>query len=134
MKTFEFWPSDFLHLFRQAGVSLKTPPQYSTACSLDQKSRSGQTPVITSPQATIEYVIQSITPEQTSNSSRKIPFSAIVDPNVETLYWFVNSTYVGSSKGGEPFIWNAFNGEHSVRVVDDFGRSTSRTVKVLQIR
>lgn len=134
MKTFEFWPSDFLHLFRQAGISLKTPPQYSTACSLDQKSRSGQTPVITSPQATIEYVIQSITPEQSNNANREIPFSAIVDPDVKTLYWFVNSTYVGNSKGGEPFIWNASNGEYSIRVVDNFGRSASRTIKVLQIR
>ncbi len=134
MKTFEFWPSDFLHLFRQAGISLKTPPQYSTACSLDQKSRSGQTPIITSPQATIEYVIQSITPEQSNNANREIPFSAIVDSNVETLYWFVNSTYVGNSKRGEPFIWNASNGEYSVRVVDDLGRGASRTIRVLQIR
>ncbi len=134
MKTFEFWPSDFLHLFRQAGISLKIPPQYSTACSLDEKSQSGQTPVITSPQATIEYVIQSITPEQTNNASREIPFSAIVDPDVETLYWFVNSTYVGSAKRGEPFIWNASNGEYRVRVVDDLGRGASRKIKVLQIR
>ncbi|MBL4606450.1 MAG: penicillin-binding protein 1C [Pseudomonadales bacterium] len=131
MKTFEFWPSDFLQLFTQAGISLKTPPQYSKNCSLDQKSRSGQIPVITSPQTSIEYVIQS--QEQGNNATREIPFSAIVDPNVETLYWFVNATYVGSSKIGNPFIWNASNGQYNVRVVDDFGRGASRKIKVLQI-
>jgi len=54
--------------------------------------------------------------------------------NVETLYWFVNSAYVGRSKRGEPYIWSASNGEFRVRVVDDFGRGASRKIKVIQIR
>jgi penicillin-binding protein 1C len=133
MQTFEFWPSDFLHIFNQAGISLKTPPKYAEQCSLEQKSRAGLAPVITSPQQSIEYVIQSDS-QSRDQAIRQIPFSAIVEPDVEVLHWFVNAQYVGMSKRGQTFIWQATNGEHVVRVVDDLGRSASKVIRVLQIR
>jgi len=128
-KVFEFWPSDFLHLFSQAGISLKTPPRYSPECSLDEKSSSGQKPIITSPQSSIDYAIQSDSP-----ANRRIPFSAIVDPDVERVFWFVNGKYEGSAKGGDSFIWEATNGKYSVSAVDDSGRAASKEITVLQIQ
>ena len=129
MKVFEFWPSDFLQIFTQAGISLKTPPQYEPDCSLDKKSRAGLAPVINSPQSRIEYVIQS-----GNDQRKKVPFTAIVDPDVEKLYWFVDGKYEGSANRGESFIWNGISGEHLVRVVDDSGRAASKTIRVRQLQ
>ncbi|MCP4627973.1 MAG: penicillin-binding protein 1C, partial [bacterium] len=92
MKIYEFWPSDLLHIFQMAGISLKVPPQYKDDCSLNEKSASGQTPVIRSPQATITYALQSHRLEQ-----ERIPFSAVVDADVKTLYWFVGNRFVGKA-------------------------------------
>ena len=127
-KIFEFWPSDILAIFNQAGISLKTPPKYDSECSLDKKSHSGQEPIITSPQARVEYVIQS-----DSNANNRIPFSVTVDPDVEKVFWFVNGKYVGSAKQGTRFIWQATNGKHSVKVVDDSGRAANKDIIVVQI-
>ncbi|MCK4842614.1 MAG: penicillin-binding protein 1C [Methylococcales bacterium] len=129
MKVFEFWPSDFLQIFHHAGISLKTPPKYSEKCSLEQSSSTGQIPVITSPQNTIEYVLRS-----DNQAEHKIPFSAVVDPDVEDVFWFVNGKYEGKSTKGKSFIWNATNGEFKVRVVDDAGRAASSVIKVIQIQ
>jgi len=85
-------------------------------------------PVITSPQTTIEYVIQS---DETSQN--EIPFIATVDPDVKKLYWFVNGKYEGASVKAEAFIWHASNGHFNIRVVDDAGRAASSTVKVLML-
>jgi len=128
-KIFEFWPSDFLHIFNQAGISLKTPPKYEPECSLDKKSSSGQKPTITSPQSGIDYVIQS-----DNISNNKIPFSAIVDSDVERVFWFVNGKYVGSSNQGDKFIWQASNGKYTIRAVDDAGRAASKNINVVQIK
>ena len=128
MQTFEFWPSDFIHIFKQAGISLKTPPAYSSACSLDQKASSGQNPIITSPQNNIEYVIQSDDAAQ-----RRLVFSAIVDPDVEKVFWFVNGKYAGSAERDQAFIWQASNGRFLVSAVDDSGRASSKNISVVQI-
>lgn len=128
-KVYEFWPSDFLYIFRQAGISLKTPPRYSSTCSLQQKSSSGQKPVIRSPQTTLKYVIRS-----SDETSQQIPFSAVVDPDVENLYWFVNDKYIGSANREKQLIWNANSGNYNVRVVDDSGRAASVEMSVIQLQ
>ncbi len=84
-KVFEFWPSDFLQVFRQAGISLKTPPKYGAACGMDQKSATGQMPIITSPQNTVEYVVN-----MDSNGDNLIPLTLYSDP--VRLYWLVIET------------------------------------------
>ena len=129
MKVYEFWPSDLLHVFNQAGISLKTPPAFSSACSMDQTSSGGQKPVIRSPQLNLQYMIRS-----DDDNSQNIPFVAVVDPDVKTQYWFVDDKYVGSSLRGEKFIWKATTGDFEVRVVDDAGRAASVQITVLQMQ
>ncbi len=128
MKVFEFWPSDFLHIFQQAGISLKLPPAYSPSCTLDQRSASGLNPVITSPQATLEYVVRSSDPY-----ANQIPLSVVVDPDVKKLFWFVDENYVGSSERSKSLLWQAVSGSYEVRVVDDSGRSASVALRVVQV-
>lgn len=129
MKVFEFWSSDFLHIFQRAGIALKTPPKHNKTCDLDQSSSIGQAPIITSPQNTIEYVITSDT-----ETVQKIPFSAITDPDVEDVFWFVNEKYEGKSTKQKPFMWHAKSGKFRVKVVDDAGRASNAMIKVIQIR
>lgn len=120
LKVYEFWPSDFMQIFKLAGISLKNPPAYSANCSLNQKSASGQQPIISSPQPTLEYVVR-----HDDDSDSEVPLSAIVDPDVNKLFWFVNDSYVGTAKPGSALFWKGKSGHHIARVVDDSGRSAS---------
>jgi penicillin-binding protein 1C len=126
IKIYEFWPSDFQHIFNQAGISLKSPPPYKASCNLDQKSSVGLKPVITSPMRNIDYVIQSA---QTQKSH--LVFSATVEPDVEKIFWFVNGQYEGSAAPDQPFTWQASNGKFKVLCVDDAGRSATQDITVL---
>ena len=128
MKVYEFWRSDFQHVFRQAGILLKVPPAYSERCSLDQRSQAGLQPVISSPQTTLAYALQRGGSEKAS-----VPLMAVVDPDVNELFWFVDDRFVGRSGVGQTFFWPAESGDHSVRVVDDSGRSASSRFKAFNI-
>ena len=128
MQVFEFWPSDFLQIFKQAGVSLKTPPSYQAGCDFTDKAASGLIPLITSPQTTVEYAIRA-----GFEKDRQIPLTAIVDSNVKKLHWFVDDSYVGTIGSGEPLLWQASAGVFQVRAVDDSGRSASHRVSVVQV-
>ena len=127
-KVYEFWPSDFLQIFIQAGISLKTPPKYLSGCSMDEKSASGQMPVITSPQNTVEYALN-----MKSDTANLIPLVATVDPDVDQIYWFVDDKYVGSSVSRQAFLWKASPGSFRVRAVDDAGRGDSKRIVVNQV-
>ena len=127
LRVYAFWPSDFLHIFHQAGISLETPPRYKDICSLDQKSSVGQSPVIKSPQSNIKYIIKS-----DAIDSSQIPFMATVDSDVNEIFWFINGKYEGRSKRGQAYVWKAVSGSYEVRAVDDSGRGASKRFKVLQ--
>ena len=126
-KIYEFWPSDFLKIFNQAGISLKTPPAFEKQCELSGLSYSGKKPIITAPQNTVEYFIRL---EQ--EKDRQIPFKAITEPDVKKLYWFVDQTYIGSAKASQTLLWSAKPGNYNVRAVDDSGRASSVNIVVNQ--
>lgn len=123
-EVFEFWPSDILQLYKAAGITRRTPPQYSVGCRL--AGRPGVPPLISSPQARIRYAIRRDLPAEVS-------FSAVTDGDSSRVYWFVDDAFVGSSQSGEPFHWNAKPGSFVVRAVDDRGRSNSQTISVEQL-
>ena len=129
MKVYEFWPSDLLHVFRAAGISLKVPPPYKADCSLDDISASGREPVIQTPQATVTYALQSHRLEE-----ERIPFTAVVDADVATLYWFVDNQFAGQVKKDTPFFWKPVSGIFNVRLVDDHGRAAERNISVRVVR
>lgn len=126
-KVFEFWPSDLMRIFREAGISLNTPPPYDPRCDLNERNTAGEAPKIVSPQSTLEYVIPMT---DTSVTKMEVPFSAVVDSDVEELFWFVNKEYVGKVKTGEVFFWRGSPGEHLIRVVDNIGRASDTRIRV----
>lgn len=122
VKVYEFWPSDVVKLFQKAGVSRQLPPPYEKNCQLMDKIAQGQGPHMLSPKHSLTYVV--------TTKSRKILLDAVVDTDVETLHWFVNTTYLGMSKRHQNMLWSAVPGRHTVRVVDDYGRSDSVDILV----
>lgn len=129
LQTYEFWPSDLLRIYRQAGISLKAPPAYETDCGLDNLDTTGSPPLITSPVWGIEYSLRS----DLLNEER-IPFTATVDADVKHLYWFVEDRYLGVVPAGESFFWNPESGQFVVRAVDDHGRSAQRAIAVALVK
>ncbi len=120
-KIYEFWPSDLLQIFKQAGIQRRTPPPFDTSCSMI--SSNGFAPQIISPQTDVSYIVR-------LNSSSKLPLSAVTDADVTTLYWFLNNTFLAKSERDQPFIWNPKPGKYLLRVVDDHGRSDAREVEI----
>jgi len=125
MKVFEFWPSDFLHIFQQAGISLKTPPKFHSRCSLNITAEHGQVPTIVSPQQHIEYVVQA-----ELDGQQLVPFSATTDPGAATVYWFVDDHFVGQARPNEAYMWPAKPGQFEVKAVDDLGRAATSPFRV----
>ncbi|HSW93508.1 MAG TPA: penicillin-binding protein 1C [Gammaproteobacteria bacterium] len=122
-KIYEFWSSDLLKIFREAGVARRVPPPYDSGCSLFGEK--GLDPQITSPKKESGYVVRANFPTQ-----NLIPLTAVTDADVSTLHWFMNEVYLGETHRDQPFFWRAKAGKYTVRVVDDHGRSDAREVEV----
>jgi len=129
MAVFEFWPSDLLAIFRTAGISLKEPPPFAEACSLDQRAASGLAPEITSPQSDLVYAVRSEQP-----LDHRIPLNAVADGDVRQLYWFVGNRYVGASEPGRPLMWTPQSGAFDIRVVDDHGRAALTSLRAEMVQ
>lgn len=125
-EVYEFWPTDMLHIFKQAGIQRRSPPPYMPGCALT--GLVAVSPTITSPQTELRYIVRAH-PRLPTN----IPLTAVVDADVRTLYWFMNETYLGKTRPDEPFLWQAKSGEYVVRVVDDHGLADARNLHVQQV-
>ncbi len=121
-RTYEFWPSDLLKLFRSAGLERKMPPALDPACR--KFAGAGAPPLISSPNRGIAY---SITPD----GGAEIPFAAITDADSRVVYWFVDDQLVGTSRSGESYMWKARPGSFLVRAIDQQGRAVAEQLKVL---
>jgi penicillin-binding protein 1C len=121
-RTYEFWPSDLLKLFRTAGLERKMPPPLDPACR--KFAGAGAPPLISSPNRGIAY---SIAP----GGGTEIPFAAITDADSREVYWFVDDQLVGTSRSGESYMWKARPGSFLVRAIDQQGRAVAEQLKVL---
>jgi penicillin-binding protein 1C len=123
-QVYEFWPSDLAHVFAQAGIARRKPPQ-NPACA-NAGTLEGVPPQITSPLRGSSYVMR-----VSRQDRQSIAFTAVTDADVRTLYWFVDGAFAGSSKPGEPLFWQpASAGSYRLRAVDDQGRSDERPLDI----
>lgn len=127
-KIYEFWSSDLLTIFNNAGIPRRTPPPYHPSCKIAQSTLQGKKPKITSPRTRLSYQLRH------NKHQEKIPFMATTDADVETVYWFLNESYIGKEKRGKPFFWQPKPGKYIVRVIDNLGRGNSRTLNVELIK
>ena len=117
---YEFWPGDLLKLFEQAGVPRKLPPPFLPETGSELAGRTGHSPRIISPAAK-EIVLA---------SARTVPLRAKVDGDVQKIYWFAGTKFIGQAGPGEFLGWDADAGDYEITALDDHGRATSRSVIV----
>ena len=120
---FEFWPTDLLKLFKQAGIGRKIPPPLHPDCRQDAYGDIG--PKIISPKKNIVYNLRTF-----GSDSKMIPLIAVGDGNVTKFSWYVDNQLVGESQAQDSLLWKAQLGKHAIRVIDEFGRSMDVTIEV----
>ncbi|PYL10472.1 MAG: penicillin-binding protein 1C, partial [Verrucomicrobia bacterium] len=82
--------------------------------------RTGHSPRIISP-ANKEIVLA---------STKTVPLRAKVDGDVQKIYWFTGTKFIGQA-GPEEFLgWDADAGDYEITALDDHGRASSCSVIV----
>lgn len=123
-RTAEYWPTDLRETFEKAGIHKPLPPPPDPACAGETLS-AGPGPKILSPLSAVEYhAAPNEKPEQA------IPLRASADGDVAALFWFSGARFIGRAAPGETILWQPQPGRYHLRVVDDRGRSSARTVTV----
>ena len=122
----EYWPSDLMQLFKQAGLPRIVPPDYPPD---DLRTMAlGFPPDITSPLQNVEYVFDMKNP-----SRNVIILSANADASSKELFWFNGGSFICRTKPGEKYEWTSKPGTYDLIVLDDKGRSSSRIVDIRQV-
>jgi penicillin-binding protein 1C len=115
---YEFWSSDMLRLFRQAGMPRRVPPNCQTEISAD-------VPTITSPLREVTYTLRRSKPDE------RIALQATTAGTVKTVYWFSGNRFLGRANPPAPLAWRPdAEGLFDLRVVDDRGQVAERGIRV----
>lgn len=119
---YEFWSSDMLRLFRQAGMPRRVPP----AClSAAHGEAADDPPTITSPLREVTYTLRRSRPDE------RIALQATAAGAVKTMYWFSGNRFLGRANPTTPLAWRPdAAGIFDLRVVDDRGMVAQRDVRV----
>lgn len=123
----EHWPSQINQLFKRKGFSRKLPPAYDKRCNLEDKTNLGHNPIILSPKNGTSY------PARIDEPIAKVPLKARADADVKHLYWYINKKYLGRFTSNQTVLSKLSPGVHQVKLVDDKGRSSSKSVKVFLV-
>lgn len=120
---YEFWPSDLQQLFAAAGLPRRKPPV--AECSGTFVDTGGIAPQIRYPVLNVTYLLKRTKENQT------IRLQANASSGVKKLYWFQGQSLIGASEPGGTLEWRPMrSGRYHLRVADDHGRSSIRTVEV----
>jgi len=121
-EVFEFWPSDMMKLFREAGMPRRKAPAIPD-CAVDATSG---LPKIATPLKGVTYTLRHKAGAQT------IPLEASTEADVDSVFWFDGATLIAKSPVAQGAIaWAPpADGIHLIRVIDDHGRTAERDVSV----
>ncbi|MDR2746651.1 MAG: penicillin-binding protein 1C [Treponema sp.] len=130
----EFWPTDLLEVFAQAGLPRFLPPPYPPKTSPESAagplgndpggtaSRPGETagfpPSIISPLSNTTYILR---PQDERRN--RIVLLAGADQDAGDIFWFANTLFLGKAKPYERFLWQGEPGLWDITAVDSRGRS-----------
>jgi penicillin-binding protein 1C len=120
-EVYEFWPTEFLSIFRRAGVPRKLPPPFLPGTAAEFVARSGNAPRITSPSSERDILL---------TSTNTIPLQAKADADVREIYWFADKTFIGKAAPQEVISWKASAGRYDLIALDDHGRSALSSIAV----
>jgi penicillin-binding protein 1C len=124
-EVYEFWPSDLAALFEKAGLKRRSPPPYDKGCPELPEATQTAVLAVTSPRKNVTYAMRAGETEP-----KPIAFNATSDADAETLYWFVDTRYIGRTDPRKTLFWTPVPGTFTVTVVDEKGRSDSRALEV----
>jgi penicillin-binding protein 1C len=122
-EVYEFWPSDMLRLFAQAGLPRRPVPPAAPGC--DEGDDDGRAPRITSPLRGVTYTLQ-----HGHEKAEKLALQAVTDGGTSEVFWFVDDRYLGKARSGSPLFVQLEPGTFQVRAVDDLSRSDVRELHV----
>ena len=118
VEVIEFWPSDMLKLFREAGMPRRAPPSMPDCANSD----TADAPRIASPLSRVTYAVQ---------DGRSIQLDANTAGDVRDVFWFDGNELIGNGASQKPLDWRpSTDGKHLIRVIDDHGRAAERDVEV----
>jgi penicillin-binding protein 1C len=122
LEIYEFWSSDMLKQFREAGLPRRVPPALP-ACDADTSSEG---PRIASPRYGVTYTLRSSRPDDV------IALDAGAAADVRNVFWFDGPALIGKLAAGAGALpWRpSADGAHLIRVIDDHGRAAERDVQV----
>ncbi len=122
---YEFWPSDLMRLFAQAGIPRRKPPAAGDCRSANPVS-AVRPPQIVSPVAGVSYVMK-----PAELGVKTLPLQAHADAATRALYWFADGAYLGSSAPGVAFAYAPSRaGRVQLTVSDERGGSDARALVV----
>ena len=120
---FEYWPSELMQLFAQAGMPRRRPPE---AANCERTVAHGTAPRITSPITAVTYTLRA-----PRIGTESIPLAANTDSEARRVHWFVDDSYVGSAAPGSALGWTPIRaGKYLVRAVDDRGGADTRELRI----
>ena len=121
-EVFEFWPSDMMTLFREAGIPRRKAPAIPD-CAVDNSSG---IPKIATPLRGVTYTLRH------KSGGETVPLEASTEADVESVFWFDGVALIAKSAVTHGAIpWTpATDGMHLIRVIDDHGRTAERDVLV----
>lgn len=121
-EVFEYWSSDMLQLFAQAGMPRRVPPA-PARCGVAAAETQGDGPRIVSPLQGASYVlrVRQATPlTLRANAARQGP-----------VYWFADAAYLGQAAAGKDLSWQPpAAGRYRLSAVDAQGVADTREVAV----
>lgn len=123
---YEFWDSEYLDLFKRAGIKRNTPPKYIPNCDINETMDDQIAPVILYPIADTKIVITS------DQDYERVGFIALGATNDAKLIWFLDDKVLGSTKNGEPLEYNVPMGDHKLSVTDTNGTTTEMEFSVIK--
>ncbi len=125
MQVFEFWPSDLMQAFAQAGIPRRAPP-VNADCADVADVGVGDAPRIQSPLRATRYLLRLSRPRESA-----IELRATLDADVSRAFWFAGNIYIATTTRGGSAQWiPEREGRFKLSVVDDHGRVDARNVEI----
>jgi penicillin-binding protein 1C len=122
----EFWPTDLLEIFVQAGLPRFSPPPYPPEGDRQAVSDRGIPPSIISPLTNTTYILR-----EGQSRYNQLVLLASADQDSGELFWFANAQFLGRARPDERFTWKPDPGLWDLAVVDSRGRSAGMQVNVI---
>ena len=123
---YEFWDTEYLDLFKRAGIKRNTPPKYMPNCDINDTADEQIAPVIIYPIMDTKIVITSYADFET------VGFVALGATDDAKLIWFLDDKVLGTTKNGETLEYNVSMGDHKLRVTDTNGIATEMDFSVVK--